>query len=389
MDETTTMSTAQSTLTAYYYLSNLTTTAPFGGQFKESEEQQQQPMPRVRDFDFDTYLSVRCVLSWVSVLVIGIGLVGNCLSFIVLVSSKMRIATNVFLASLCVSGFIALLGLLINSVLYDIFAYYRMFDMLNVLFYFYPYVYPLITTFQFCCILLTVCVSVNQFVCIYSTKLKSRSKKNTREECRTAFIIVLVMYVISIIYCIPYWLKFGFSKEIGLYETELGRDPLFKKLVHFWLYLPMAYIIPFSILIFTNTYLIGTLMLARKRRMRLHMNSGGGSMGQRSSTKQQSVAGATVARRNSTVKTLEENEHESLVKNESPVGLNGDTAAAAAVDAAIEAIHKRESFKRKSVSIKERPRLVINLIKQNGRSSFLSEKQQILATKFLALAESI
>jgi hypothetical protein len=81
-----------------------------------------------RDFDFDMYIIFRCVLSWVSVLVVLIGLVGNFVSFIVLVSSKMRIATNVFLASLCVSGFIALLGLLLNSVLYDLFAYYQLSD---------------------------------------------------------------------------------------------------------------------------------------------------------------------------------------------------------------------------------------------------------------------
>jgi hypothetical protein len=314
----------------------------------ESQQRLQQP---ARDFDFDTYLNVRCVLSWVSVVVIFIGLVGNLVSFVVLVSAKMRIATNVFLASLCVSGFIALLGLLINSVLYEIFAYYRMFYMLNILFYFYPYVYPLITTFQFCCILLTVCVSVNQFVCIYSAKLKSRSKKNTREECRTAFVIVLVMYVISIIYCIPYWLKFGHSKELGLYETELGRDPLFKKLVHFWLYLPMAYIIPFSILIFTNTYLIGTLMLARKRRMRLHMNA---SSSQRSSTKQALAA--------STVKTLDENE--SLVRAAEDAGDGSGENGGVAGNG------RQMSVKAKSVSIKERrqtsPRLNIALIKQNG-----------------------
>ena len=198
-----------------------------------------------------------------------------------------------------------------------------MIEILRTLWYFYPYIYPLITTFQFCCILLTVCVSVNQFVCIYSSKLKSRSKKTQREECRTAFIIVLVMYLISIVYCIPYWLKFKYTEAKGLHETELGQNPLFKKLVHFWLYLPIAYIIPFSILIVTNTYLIGTLMLARKRRQRL--TGGNGNSNSNPSSLQK-------PKRSSTVKTNQYFETESLTKNPPSVNVVEDaTVALAAV----------------------------------------------------------
>lgn len=160
--------------------------------------------------EFNLIFKFRVALSWISLIVIIIGLIGNAISLIVLVSPKMRIATNVFLASLCISDFFALLGLLINSVIYELITYYyHMFDEVwfRLIQFFYPYIYPLITTFQFSCIMLTVCVSVNQFVCIYSAKLKSHSKNSQREECRTALKIVIVVYMISIAYCIPYWLK--------------------------------------------------------------------------------------------------------------------------------------------------------------------------------------
>lgn len=223
----------------------------------------------VESIDFEAYIRFRYTLSWLSLLVILIGLIGNALSFVILINPKMRISTNVFLSNLCVSGFIALFGLLVNSVIYELSAYYGLMNVLYILAFFYPYIYPIITTFQMASILLTVCVSVNQFICIYFAKLRTQTNSSKKEECKVALKVVMLMYIISIIYCIPYWLKFKFTKESGLQETDLGKDPLFKQIVHFYMYLPIAYIIPFSILIFTNAYLIGTITSSKKRRLRL------------------------------------------------------------------------------------------------------------------------
>ncbi|RNA16041.1 FMRFamide receptor-like [Brachionus plicatilis] len=220
---------------------------------------------------WENYIKFRLFSSLVSLAIIIIGLIGNFVSFLILTSPKMRISTNVFLSSLCVSGFIALFGLLINSVLYELIAMYQenfpeLFILLCRL---YPYIYPIITTFQMASILLTVCVSVNQFLYIYFSKLRSQSKNSTKQECQRALKIVVLMFLISIIYCVPYWLKFTYSNENGLQETEIARTNLFKKIVHFYMYLPIAYIIPFSILIFTNAYLIATIAMKKKRQQRL------------------------------------------------------------------------------------------------------------------------
>lgn len=222
---------------------------------------------------WENYIKFRLFSSVVSLGIIIIGLVGNFISFLILTSPKMRISTNVFLSSLCVSGFIALFGLLINSVLYELLAMYqeKFPELFNLLCRLYPYIYPIITTFQMASILLTVCVSVNQFIYIYFSKLRSQSKNCTKQECQRALKIVVLMFMISIIYCVPYWLKFSYSKENGLQETEIARTNLFQKIVHFYMYLPIAYIIPFSILIFTNAYLIATIAMKKKREQKLGM----------------------------------------------------------------------------------------------------------------------
>lgn len=138
------------------------------------------------NFDFMLFIRFKCLMSWLSLVVILIGLIGNLVSFFILINPKMRISTNVFLSSLCVSGLIALIGLLLNSVVYDLFHYYSFYDGLNYLWIFYPYVYPIITTFQMSSIMLTVCVSLNQFIYIYFSATRQRTQKKSDKECRKA-----------------------------------------------------------------------------------------------------------------------------------------------------------------------------------------------------------
>ena len=214
------------------------------------------------------YYAIRLTLAWISLLVIAIGIVGNLVSFSVLNDAKMRISTNIFLASQCISGFLALLGLLVNSVAYELSAFYHYTSLLQVISFFYPYFYPIINTFQVVSIFLTVCVSTNQFVCIYFSTAKNNSSRQRKSECRRARLNVLAVYVVSGVYCIPYWLKFTYTDGYLTY-TSIGQHPIFNRVVHFWLYLPVVYILPFSILIITNSYLLVKIVTANKRRSRL------------------------------------------------------------------------------------------------------------------------
>lgn len=142
--------------------------------------------------DVEAYMSFRSFMSWLSLAVLVVGLVGNLVSFVILIHPKMRISTNVFLASLCVSGFVALLGLLANSIIYDMCYYYGLYSPLQFLSYFYPYVYPIITTFQMSSISLTVCVSLNQFVYIYFSGAKLRTQKTSDKDCRNALKVCIL-----------------------------------------------------------------------------------------------------------------------------------------------------------------------------------------------------
>jgi hypothetical protein len=224
--------------------------------------------------DVHTYFLLRNALTWLSLVVVLIGLGGNLLSFLVLIDPNMRTTTNIYLSNLCISSFIALFGLLINSVFYEISYYYGPKLALKAIYVVYPYVYPIITTFQMACIMFTVCVSVNQFLCIYFSKAKNYSNVANQSDHRKANRVSMFVYMFSIVYCIPYWLKFEYTSDVGLTPSKLGKNPLFNRIVHFWLYLPIAYIIPFSVLTVTNAYLLAKLMIAKRRRHRLFNANG-------------------------------------------------------------------------------------------------------------------
>jgi hypothetical protein len=221
------------------------------------------------DYNFATYLHVRDFFTWLSLCVALIGLVGNILSFIVLINPKMRTTTNIFLANLCISSFIALICLLINSIFYEISFYYGPDICFEAILFAYRFVYPVANTFQLIHISLTVAVSVNQFLCIYFSRARNYSKMSAKAEHMKTVKVVVVIYIMCVIYCIPYWLKFKYDQHDGLQKTVLGKNRYFNQIVHFWLYLPIVYIIPFSILIFTNAYLLAKLLLAKRKRKSL------------------------------------------------------------------------------------------------------------------------
>lgn len=208
------------------------------------------------DEEMKKLMYFRIVLTYISLFIIIIGIIGNAGTFIIFYRSKKRLSTRVFLASLSIAAILALSGLLINHTFYGIFIYYEYFIGINIIMIFYPYVYPFIVTFQMSAIWLTVAASVNQFKIVSRGIIQSNK---TKQNFRAELLSVLFIFVFSGIYCIPYWLKFTYTTTSGIEITTLGKSQRFNRIVHFWLYLPMAYFIPFSVLLFTNCYLIATL----------------------------------------------------------------------------------------------------------------------------------
>lgn len=216
----------------------------------------------VKRHEMNRLLNFRLIISFFSLALILIGITGNTATFFLLRKPKKRLSTTVFLSALCVVAILALLGLLVNHALYGIFIYYEFLEGITVIMFYYPYIYPFINTFQMTSIWLTVSVSINQFLIVSRSQVNNNKTKETHK--REIFTSVAV-FILSSIYCIPYWMKFKYSPEFGIHVSKIGNNPIFIKVVHFYLYLPMAYIIPFIILTFTNAYLIATLKRKRER----------------------------------------------------------------------------------------------------------------------------
>ncbi len=134
--------------------------------------------------------------------------------------------------------------------------------------FFYPYVYPIISTAQFASIYLTMSVSLNQFVVMaFSRGFSLKNNKIfIKKDIKKAYAIVLAILLFSIIFCIPYWFKFIYNQNDGLIRSEISESRLFNKIVHLLLYIPFAYVIPFIVLSTTNTYLLIKLIKTNKRR---------------------------------------------------------------------------------------------------------------------------
>ena len=218
------------------------------------------------DFDITKYIKIRNIFTWLSLVILLNGLIGNAYSFKILLRKSMRSTTNIYLANLCVSDLIALIFLLFNSILYEIFHYNNLNYGLGIIYYLYPYLYPLTNTFQMVSILLTVCVSMNQFF-IFKYPTISETIKSKEIQFRRTYTIVTIVYIFSFLFCLPYWLKFKYSYEQGVFvTTEIGKSELYLKIVHFWLYFPFVYGLPFTILILTNAYIIKSLISYHRKR---------------------------------------------------------------------------------------------------------------------------
>ena len=223
--------------------------------------------------DLESFFNFRIIVAWLNLIIIVLGLVTNIISLIVFIRKKNRSSTNVFIAGLCISAILVLIAMLINNVIYSILVDYSFTKEVDFIMRIYPYFYPIYMTFFVTFIYLTVSISLNQFFYIYYSKgfmaLKNNAYKN---ECKHAFNIVCLVYLLSFLFCIPYWLKFKYSKQKGIEKTELGLNKLFYKIVQCWLFVPFVCILPIIILILTNIYLIIKMNRSARRKSNLSSN---------------------------------------------------------------------------------------------------------------------
>lgn len=206
----------------------------------------------------DNFKVFNNIISVLSLIIILIGLIGNFISINVLLHPNLRMSTNIFLCSLCISSFISLFGMA-TGILVHTFGHRSIYS--RILFYIYPVTYPLTLSFQMASILLLVAVSINRFIFVFYSKgnqTSAISRKREREnDNKRAINIIILIYLSSLIYCVPYWFVFEYDSKSGSVElTTLGISPSFKYIIYFGMYLPIVYIMPFTILVITNSYLV-------------------------------------------------------------------------------------------------------------------------------------
>ncbi len=231
----------------------------------------------VHEIDLDIYNDlkhIRYIISCISFVLIIIGIITNLISSLAFSNKKYLSSTNIYLTSLCLADCVALIGLLINSVIYGIFVYIKYYTGVKLIVLFYPYVYQIILTSQFASIYLTMSVSINQYIFIAFSKgfHMKNNKLSKQKDIKNSYTIVAVIVIISILFCLPYWFTFKYTENNGLERSQISQNNYFNKIVHLFLYIPFACLIPFSVLITTNTYLLIKLVKANHRKETIKSN---------------------------------------------------------------------------------------------------------------------
>jgi len=227
---------------------------------------------KFNELSFGQFVKFHSFLTCLIFIIIIIGLISNLLSFVVFVNPKTRSSFNIFMSSLIACAFIALVLKLINLLIQSQLIHNKI--QLNSPFLLKVFVFtnPVSMTFDVGYTWLTVSVSINQFVNVaFSNGFRENKNKKLKEKnIKRAKCIVMGIISFSIVFCVPYWLRFKYSDKEGIIKTDLGKSLKFDRIVHYYMYLPFACVIPFMILVVTNFYLLAKLKLVGRNKKRLN-----------------------------------------------------------------------------------------------------------------------
>jgi neuropeptide Y receptor type 1 len=191
------------------------------------------------------------------------GIVGNIITILVLISSSMRkTSTNVYLTALSCSNILFLLIFIpsysIRYLLgYSVYMSNQPPFAFEILLTRLPTT-PVYNTILLSIIYLTIAVSMDRLILI---KFPLKAKRILTK--RTTLITIFLIYMFSILYCIPYWLEQHYIPELKQCRlTKIGKK--IHKYARIYAYIPIVYVIPFVTLACINITIILNL-LAKKR----------------------------------------------------------------------------------------------------------------------------
>ncbi|CAF3434031.1 unnamed protein product [Rotaria sp. Silwood2] len=197
------------------------------------------------DHSFDYILLVRLVVwGYVGMALSLFGIVGNLITILVLMSSSLRtISTNIYLIALSCSNILFLLIFLpsysIRYLLgYNAYIANQSPSAFEILLTRLP-ITPVYNTIILSIIYLTIGLSIDRLILIkFPLKAKCILTK------RVTLMTILLIYIFSIIYCIPYWLEQRYVPEIQQCRlTNIGKK--IHKYTRIYMYIPIVHVIPF------------------------------------------------------------------------------------------------------------------------------------------------
>jgi hypothetical protein len=122
---------------------------------------------------------------------------------------------------------------------------------------------PVYNTILLSIIYLTIALSMDRLILVkFPLKAKNMLTK------RTTLITILLIYMFSIVYCIPYWLEQRYVPELKQCRlTKIGSK--IHKYTRIYLYIPVVYVVPFLTLTFINITIIQYLIEKKRHKENL------------------------------------------------------------------------------------------------------------------------
>lgn len=201
-------------------------------------------------------------------IVCSFGMVTNGLSVAVLTRRSMRSSTYTYLAALAVCDSLVLVFTAL-LVMKDAKTHDATDDLDHMYSIYFPYVHPTAIIFQVTSIWLTLAFTVDRYIMIcHPFKAENMCRRSRARK------VVVALYIAGTIFCIPKFLEYYTQKhELSLMNateviyvidmTEIGKNEIFREIVHSWMYLICVCGLPFLTLVILNAFLIHAVHMSR------------------------------------------------------------------------------------------------------------------------------
>ncbi|CAF3371472.1 unnamed protein product [Rotaria sp. Silwood1] len=221
------------------------------------------------DYGLDYILFFRLIVWGYAGMALSLfGIVGNIITILVLISPSLRTtSTNIYLIALSCSNILFLL-IFIPSYSIRYLLGYKLY-MSNEP----PFAFeillsrlpttPIYNTILLSIIYLTIAVSTDRLILI---KFPLNAKRILTK--RVTLTTILLIYIFSIVYCIPYWLEQRYVPELQQCRlTTIGKK--IHKYTRIYIYIPVVYVIPFVTLTCINITIIQNLIAKKRQKQNL------------------------------------------------------------------------------------------------------------------------